>query len=212
MKLNRAAQQSVAPAPAQGPRWDAVPRRDWARPPAAASRAPRRAPAYHVTALKAARCRSICGCRSAGSTIIFANDFASVNVGRIQAAIDRQRLKNDATLPTRSSWKPGLTSRVTGRRAPARQGRYHRENSRSEVAGASPAPVNAVEKAGGQVKTTFTKPVHLNRKANPASAAAPQRSAAKRASRTATPEATYVPNPRRRRGTHIRCGPAFYRI
>ena len=63
-----------------------------ARPAAAAARARRPAPASRSRASKAARCRSIGGCRSAASTTPSRVDYNEVNLGRIQAAIDAGKL------------------------------------------------------------------------------------------------------------------------
>jgi large subunit ribosomal protein L15 len=96
----------------------------------------------------------------------FARDFAPINLGRIQAAIDSGVLKNDATITGARLVEAGLVSeardgvRLLGKGAVTAK-------LNIEVAGASRAAVDAVEKAGGSVKTTFTKPVRLNRKGQP---------------------------------------------
>lgn len=96
----------------------------------------------------------------------FARDFAPINVGRIQAAIDRGALKNDATITGAQLVEAGLVSNSRdGVRLLAKGAVTAKLNL--EVAGASRAAINAVEKAGGSVKTTFTKPVRLNRKGEP---------------------------------------------
>jgi large subunit ribosomal protein L15 len=96
----------------------------------------------------------------------FARDFAPINLGRIQAAIDSGLLKNDATITGAQLVEAGLVSeardgvRLLGKGAVTAK-------LNIEVAGASRVAVEAVEKAGGSVKTTFTKPVRLNRKGQP---------------------------------------------
>lgn len=96
----------------------------------------------------------------------FARDFAAINIGRIQAAIDRGVLKNEATITGTQLVDAGLVSDSRdGVRLLAKGAVTAKLNL--EVAGASRAAINAVEKAGGSVKTTFTKPVRLNRKGEP---------------------------------------------
>lgn len=96
----------------------------------------------------------------------FAREFAAINVGRIQAAIDRGALKSDGTITGAQLVEAGLVSEARdGVRLLAKGAVTAKLNL--EVAGASRAAIKAIEKAGGSVKTTFTKPVRLNRKGEP---------------------------------------------
>jgi large subunit ribosomal protein L15 len=109
----------------------------------------------------------------------FAREFAPVNLGRIQAAIASGLLKADGP--------------ITGAQiVEARIVRHARDGVRLlaggeftakldfEVAGASSAAIAAVEKAGGSVKTTFAKPVRLNRKGQPGKRAQRRKAAAEK--------------------------------
>ncbi len=96
----------------------------------------------------------------------FAREFAAINVGRIQAAIDRGVLKNDGTITGAKLLEAGLVSEARDGVRLLAKGAVKAKLS-LEVAGASRAAIDAVEKAGGSVKTTFKKQVRLNRKGEP---------------------------------------------
>lgn len=114
----------------------------------------------------------------------FAREFAPINTGRIQAAIDKGLLKADVTITGAQLVEAGLVSGARdGVRLLAKGAITAKLNL--EVAGASRAAVAAVEKAGGSVKTTFTKPVRLNRKGEPGKRVQRRKAAAeKRAAQT----------------------------
>ena len=96
----------------------------------------------------------------------FANDFAVINLGRIQSAVDAGRLKTDATITDAVLREAGLVKfsrdgvRLLGKGELKAQLNF-------EVAGASGSAVEAVKKAGGSVTTTFKKVVHMNKKGKP---------------------------------------------
>jgi large subunit ribosomal protein L15 len=96
----------------------------------------------------------------------FANEFGEINLGRIQAAIDAGKLKGKDVVTEADLVAAGLVRagrdgvRLLGHGALTAKIRF-------EVAGASKAAVAAVEKAGGSVKTHFTKTVHMNKKGEP---------------------------------------------
>ena len=114
----------------------------------------------------------------------FANDFAVINLDRIQAAIDAGKLKGKAVITGADLAEAGLVShgrdgvRLLGKGGLTAKLAF-------EVAGASASAIAAVEKAGGSVKTTFRKIVHMNKKGQPGkrvqrrNAAAEKRGAAK---------------------------------
>lgn len=117
---------------------------------------------------------------------LFAKDFAAVNLGRVQAAVDAGKLKageviNDAAL------------RAAGLARNARNGVRLLANGalksklRLEVAGASKAAIEAVRKAGGEVSTTFKAKLRTNRKGEAGKKA--QRRAAAREKRAQSPGA-----------------------
>jgi large subunit ribosomal protein L15 len=96
----------------------------------------------------------------------FARDFSPINLGRIQAAIDSGLLKNEGTITGARLMEMGLVREARdGVRLLARGAVTAKLDL--EVAGASLAAIDAVQKAGGSVKTTFTKPVRLNKKGQP---------------------------------------------
>jgi len=96
----------------------------------------------------------------------FANDFAVINLGRIQSAVDAGRLKTDATITDAVLREAGLVKfsrdgvRLLGKGELKAQLNF-------EVAGASGSAVEAVKKAGGSVTTTFKKVVHMDKKGKP---------------------------------------------
>ena len=96
----------------------------------------------------------------------FAREFASINLGRIQAAIDAGVLKAEGTVTGAQLLEAGLVSEARDGVRLLGKGALNARLS-IEVAGASRAAIEAVEKAGGSVKTTFRKPVRLNRKGQP---------------------------------------------
>ena len=96
----------------------------------------------------------------------FANDFAVINLGRVQSAVDSGRLKTDATVTDAALREAGLVRRSRdGVRLLAKGELKAKLNF--EVAGASGSAVEAVKKAGGSVTTTFKKTVHMNKKGKP---------------------------------------------
>ena len=96
----------------------------------------------------------------------FARDFSPINLGRIQAAIDKGIIKNEGTITGAQLVEAGLVSHARdGVRLLAKGAVTAKLNL--EVAGASRAAIAAVEQAGGSVTTTFKKPIRLNRKGQP---------------------------------------------
>ena len=96
----------------------------------------------------------------------FGNDFAEINVGRIQAAIDSGRLKPAGTITAETLAEAGLVT--AGRDGVRLLGTGELKAKLAfEVAGASKSAIEVVEKAGGTVKTTFVKTVHMNKKGEP---------------------------------------------
>lgn len=96
----------------------------------------------------------------------FANDFAEINIGRIQWAIDQGKLKTDGTITDAGLLEAGLVRRSRdGVRLLGKGGLKASVNL--QVAGASASAIEAVKQAGGSVATTFKKKVHLNKKGKP---------------------------------------------
>ncbi|MFT3808359.1 MAG: 50S ribosomal protein L15 [Micropepsaceae bacterium] len=91
-----------------------------------------------------------------GFNNIFARDFAAVNVGDVQQAIDAGRLKVEGVLNAAALNAAGLVAKSKdGVRLLARG--ELKTNVSFEVAHASAAAIAAVEKAGGKVTVTGVK-------------------------------------------------------
>src|SRR6202000_231967 len=101
-----------------------------------------------------------------GFNNIFANDFAEVNLGRIQKAIDAKRLKNDGKITEEVLRKAGLTHKSRDGVRLLGKGEIKAKID-IEVAGASAGARESVEKAGGSVTVTFKKTVYSNKKGEP---------------------------------------------
>ena len=118
-----------------------------------------------------------------GFNNIFARDFAEVNLGRIQKAIDEKKLDASAKVDMDALKKAGLVSKSRDGVRLLAKGEI-KAKLQIEVAGASKSAVDAVEKAGGSVVTTFKKKVYMNRKGEPGKRAQRRaKSAEKRAAR-----------------------------
>jgi large subunit ribosomal protein L15 len=96
----------------------------------------------------------------------FANDFAVINLGRVQSAVDSGRLKADATITGAMLHEAGLVRRARDGVRLLGKGEL-KAKLNFEVAGASGSAIEAVKKAGGSVTTTFKKKVYMNKKGKP---------------------------------------------
>ena len=81
---------------------------------------------------------------------IFARDYAEVNIGAVQKAIDAGKLEAKGTLD-QDALEARACPRRQGRRPPARQGRVKAKLA-IKVAGVSKGAREAVEKAGGSIE------------------------------------------------------------
>ena len=97
---------------------------------------------------------------------IFANDFAEVNLGRIQKAIDDKKLDASAMIDMAVLRAAGLVSKSRDGVRLLAKGEVTAKLT-LEVAGASKPAVEAVERAGGSVVVTFKKKVTTNKKGLP---------------------------------------------
>ncbi len=97
---------------------------------------------------------------------IFANDFAELNIGRLQKAIDEKKVDAGQKITEETLRNAGL---VRSSRDGVRLLGDGKLTARIEieVAGASKSAAEAVKKAGGSLTATFRKPVHMNRKGEP---------------------------------------------
>jgi large subunit ribosomal protein L15 len=124
-----------------------------------------------------------------GFNNIFARDFAEVNIGRIQRAIDACELDANATIGNETLVTAGLARQARDGVRVLGMGEL-KSRILLEVAGASRSAVAAVEKAGGSIAFTFKKPMHKNRKGEPGKRQQRRAKAAeKRAKATATASA-----------------------
>ncbi len=96
----------------------------------------------------------------------FGNDFAVINLGRIQAALDSGKLKAGDTVTSATLKEAGMVGGSANGVRLLGKGEL-KAGLNFEIAGASASAIAAVEKAGGSVKTTFVKVVHMDRKGNP---------------------------------------------
>ena len=101
-----------------------------------------------------------------GFNNIFAKDFSEVNLGRLQKAIDEKRLDASAKITEEVLRKSGLAHKSRDGIRLLAKGEIKAKID-IEVAGASAAAKDAVEKAGGSLTTTFTKKVYANKKGEP---------------------------------------------
>jgi large subunit ribosomal protein L15 len=101
-----------------------------------------------------------------GFNNIFGTDFAEVNLGRIQKAIDEKKLDASAKVDLEALKKAGLVSKARDGVRLLAKGEI-KSKLTIEVAGASKSAVEAVEKAGGSVATTYKKKVTANKKGEP---------------------------------------------
>ena len=97
---------------------------------------------------------------------IFANDFAVVNLDRLQAAVDAGSLTADSTITDQALRDAGLAGR--SRDGVRILGRGELKSKLTlKVAGASKAAIEAIAKAGGTLETTFSKKIHMNKSGKP---------------------------------------------
>src|SRR5512142_619594 len=89
-----------------------------------------------------------------GFNNLFANDFAEVNLGRIQKAIDNKKLDAAGKIDLEVLKKAGLVSKSRDGVRLLAKGEIKAKLD-FEVAGASKSAVEAVQKAGGTVTVTF---------------------------------------------------------
>jgi large subunit ribosomal protein L15 len=101
-----------------------------------------------------------------GFNNIFANEFAEVNLGRIQKAIDDKKLDASGKIDGDMLRKAGIVSKSRDGVRLLAKGEI-KSKLNITVAGASKSAVEAVEKAGGSVTVTFKKKVYMNKKGTP---------------------------------------------
>lgn len=101
-----------------------------------------------------------------GFNNIFANDFAEVNLGRLQKAIDDKKLDASGKIDGAALRKAGVVSKSRDGVRLLAKGEIKTKLT-LEVAGASKSAIEAVEKAGGSVTVTFKKKAYMNKKGAP---------------------------------------------
>jgi large subunit ribosomal protein L15 len=97
---------------------------------------------------------------------IFSKDFSEVNLSRIQKAIDNKKLDIKVKITEDVLRKAGLAHKSKDGVRLLAKGEITAKID-IEVAGASAAAKEAVEKAGGSVTTTYVKKVYANKKGEP---------------------------------------------
>src|SRR5689334_2369091 len=98
-----------------------------------------------------------------GFNNIFANDFAAVNLGRLQKAIDSKKINAVTKITEETLRKAGLAKRSRDGIRVLGDGGL-RAKIELGVAGASASGRAAIEKAGGTLTATFKKQVRMNKK------------------------------------------------
>jgi large subunit ribosomal protein L15 len=101
-----------------------------------------------------------------GFANIFANDFAVINLGRVQKAVDEGKLKPGDTITDKVLREANLVRRSRDGVRLLGEGEL-KAPLKFQVAGASSTALEAVKKAGGSVSITFKKKVHLDKKGKP---------------------------------------------
>ncbi len=97
---------------------------------------------------------------------IFANDFAELNLGRLQKAIDDKKLNPAEKITGAILLKAGIVHKSKDGVRLLGTGELTSKLD-LEVAGASASAKEAVEKAGGTLTATFQKANHMNKKGQP---------------------------------------------
>jgi len=97
---------------------------------------------------------------------IFANDFAELNLGRLQKAIDEKKVDAAAKITSASLLAAGVVHKSRDGVRLLGTGELTAKLD-IEVAGASASAKAAVEKAGGSIATTFKKTAYMNKKGEP---------------------------------------------
>ena len=98
-----------------------------------------------------------------GFNNIFANDFAELNIGLLQKAIDDKKIDASAKITEEALRKAGLVRRSRDGVRLLGDGKLTAKIE-IELAGASKSAAEAVKKAGGSLKATFKKPGYMNKK------------------------------------------------
>jgi large subunit ribosomal protein L15 len=124
-----------------------------------------------------------------GFNNIFAKDFAELNLGRLQKAIDEKRVDASAKITEETLRNAGLVKKSRDGIRLLGAGEFTAKLD-IEIAGATKGARAAVEKAGGTLTTTYSKKVNLNKKGTPGKRQERRAKAAeKRAERRGTTEA-----------------------
>lgn len=97
---------------------------------------------------------------------LFGTDFAEVNLGRIQKAIDDKKLDTSGKIDAAALKAAGLVSKSRDGVRLLAKGEVTAKLE-LEVAGASKSAVEAVERVGGSVTVTYKKKVTANKKGEP---------------------------------------------
>jgi large subunit ribosomal protein L15 len=97
---------------------------------------------------------------------IFANDFAELNLGRLQKAIDDKKIDAGQKITGETLRKAGIVHKSADGVRLLGKGELKAKID-IEVAGASASVRETVEKLGGTITTTFKKAEYMNKKGQP---------------------------------------------
>ncbi len=97
---------------------------------------------------------------------IFANDFAELNLGRLQKAIDEKKIDGSAKITGATLRKAGIVHKSRDGVRLLGKGELKAKLD-LEVAGASASAKEAIEKAGGTLTLTYKKAAYMNKKGEP---------------------------------------------
>ena len=101
-----------------------------------------------------------------GFNNIFARDFAELNIGRLQKAIDEKKIDANARITEETLRNAGLVKKSRDGIRLLGDGAFSARLDIT-VAGATKGARAAVEKAGGSLTTTWSKKVTANKKGHP---------------------------------------------
>lgn len=93
-----------------------------------------------------------------GFTNIFAKKFAELNLGRLQEAITKGKINHEKTIDEESLVIAGLVRRKRDGVRLLGKGELSAKVS-LELAGATKAAIDAVQKAGGTIKILYSEPI-----------------------------------------------------
>ncbi|MDE2466645.1 MAG: 50S ribosomal protein L15 [Alphaproteobacteria bacterium] len=117
---------------------------------------------------------------------IFAKEFAEINLGRLQKAVDEGKIKVGEKVTEDVLRKAGLVSKAKDGVRLLAKGELT-SKLEIELAGGSKRAADAVKSAGGTFTATYTKTVYLNKKGEPGKRQQRRAASAEKRARAANP-------------------------